>query len=122
MKSKTPFTDIYVTNENQTISYRSKDMVYEELFKDGALISGGWNASGYPLNVLKNCPTYLNPKRYAEPFSFNIEIDGQSVDFSLDLVDFKTHKHTKRYYNSCIDYLCNASWAKHNYLPCIIRR
>ena len=60
MKSKTPFTDIYVTNENQTISYRSKDMVYEELFKDGALISGGWNASGYPLDVLTNCPSRLN--------------------------------------------------------------
>ena len=87
MKSKTPFTDIYVTNENQTISYRSKDMVYEELFKNGALITSGWNASGYPLDVLTNCPSRLNSKRYTEPFSFNLEIDGCRVDYDLRLLD-----------------------------------
>ena len=87
------YFDIYYHNEkNHRFCFRSGEMVYEEVFTDGALLSAGWNASGYPLNVLKNCPTYLNSKRYAEPFSFNIEIDGQSVDFYLDFVDFKTHK------------------------------
>ena len=90
---KNNYFDIYYHNEkNHRFCFRSGEMVYEEVFTDGALLSAGWNASGYPLNVLKNCPTYLNPKRFAEPFAFNIEIDGQSVDFYLDFVDFKTHK------------------------------
>ncbi|MBQ7115172.1 MAG: alpha-galactosidase [Clostridia bacterium] len=87
------YFDIYYHNEkNHRFCYRSGDMVYEEVFEGGALLSAGWNASGYPLNVLKNCPSYLNPKRYAEPFAFNIELDGQSVDFGLEFVDFKTEK------------------------------
>ena len=86
MNSKTaPFSDIYINKEKMTISYRSKDMVYEELFKDGALVSGGWNASGYPLDVLTNCPSRINTKRYAEPFVFNLEIDGCRVDYDLEL-------------------------------------
>ncbi len=90
---KKNFFDIYYRNEKEhRFCYRSGDMVYEEVFSDGALISSGWNVSGYPLNVLKNCPTYLNPKRYAEPFAFNLELDGQSVDFGLEFVDFKTNK------------------------------
>jgi hypothetical protein len=85
---KNNYFDIYYHNEkNHRFCFRSGEMVYEEVFTGGALLGSGWNASGYPLNVLKNCPTHLNPKRYAEPFSFNIEIDGQSVDFSLDFVE-----------------------------------
>lgn len=88
------YFDIYYHNEKKhRFCYRSGEMVYEEAFKNGALLASGWNASGYPLNVLKNCPTYLNPKSYAEPFSFNIEIDGQCIDFSLDFVDFQTEKN-----------------------------
>ena len=88
------YFDIYYHNDkNHRFCFRSGEMVYEEVFAEGALLSAGWNASGYPLNVLKNCTTYLNPKRYAEPFSFNIELDGQSVDFSLEFVDFKTEKN-----------------------------
>ncbi len=88
------FFDIYYQNKNEhRFCYRSGEMVYEEVFEDGALISAGWNASGYPLNVLKNCPTYLNRKNFSEPFSFNIEIDGQSVDYGLEFVDFKTEKN-----------------------------
>lgn len=67
-------------------------MVYEEVFENGCLVSGGYNSSGYPLNVLKNCPTRLNRKSFAEPFAFNIELDGQSVDFDLKFVDFKSEK------------------------------
>ncbi len=90
---KNNYFDIYYHNEkNHRFCFRSGEMVYEEAFEGGALLSSGWNASGYPLNVLKNCPTYLNPKRYAEPFSFNIEVDGQSIDFGLEFVDFKAEK------------------------------
>lgn len=81
-----PFTDVYINEDNKTISYRSKDMVYEELFKDGALIIGGWNASGYPLDVLTNFPSRLNTRRYAEPFAFNLEIDGCRVDYDLQML------------------------------------
>lgn len=88
------FFDIYYHNEKEhRFCYRSGEMVYEEVFSDGALVSCGYNAAGYPLNVLKNCPTYLNRKRYTEPFSFNIEIDGQSVDFGLEFEDFKAEKN-----------------------------
>lgn len=87
------YFDIYYHNEkNHRFCYRSGEMVYEEVFANGALLSSGWNASGYPLNVLKNCPSYLNHKKFAEPFAFNVEIDGQSLDFSLEFVDFKTDK------------------------------
>lgn len=87
MKNNNPFTDIYISGDNKTISYRSKDMVYEELFKDGALITGGWNASGYPLDVLTNCPSRLDVRRFTEPFAFNLEIDGLRVDYDLQLID-----------------------------------
>ena len=91
------YFDIYYHTENgHRFCYRSSNMVYEEVFKDGALLSAGWNASGYPLNVLKNCPTYLNPKRYTEPFSFNIELDGQSVDYALEFVAFNTEKKEEK--------------------------
>ncbi len=90
--NKAPFTDVYINNDSKTISYRSKDMVYEELFKDGALVTGGWNASGYPLDVLTNCPSRINTRRYAEPFAFNLEIDGCRVDYELLLLDISVNE------------------------------
>lgn len=93
MKENKVFFDIYHHCDDAHIfSYRTGEMVYEEVLGDGCLVSGGYNASGYPLNVLRNFPSRLNRKRYAEPFAFNIEIDGQSVDFNLEFVDFKTEK------------------------------
>lgn len=92
MKKDNFFDIYYQQGENPIFCYRSGNMVYEEGFENGALISYGWNASGYPLNVLTNCPTRINRKHYAEPFSFNIEIDGQSVDFGLSFEDFETKK------------------------------
>lgn len=59
---------------------------------NGGFISCGWNAAGYPLNLLAKCSTRLEKNRFAEPFAFNIELDGQSVDFGLEFVDFKTEK------------------------------
>ena len=93
LKDKTTFFDVYYQSGDEAVfSYRSGNMVYEEVFSDGALITGGYNASGYPLNVLRNFPSRINRRRYTEPFSFNLEIDGQSVDFGLELVDFKADK------------------------------
>ncbi len=68
--------------------YRSGMLVYEEKFYNGALLSCGYNASGYPLDVLSNFPTHLDKRYYTEPYSFNVEIDGRSVDYGLVLKDF----------------------------------
>ncbi len=87
------FFDIYVKrNENPTFCYRSGNMVYEEMFYNGALISCGYNAAGYPLDVLSNFPTHLDRRYYTEPFAFNIEADGQSIDYDLSFVDFIVDK------------------------------
>jgi len=88
------FFDISLNkNENnQVICYRSGTLVYEETFYNGALLSSGYNSAGYPLNVLMSFPTRLNKNHYCEPYAFNIEIDGQSIDYDLEFVDFKTIK------------------------------
>ncbi len=77
---------------SSVICYRSKSLVYEEEFTGGALISAGYNGAGYPLNVLSSFPTRTDTRDYTEPFAFNVEIDGQSVDFGLEFVDFKTEE------------------------------
>lgn len=90
---KNNFFDIYYHNQNaHHFCYRSGDMVYEEAFTNGAFVTCGWNSAGYPLNVLCGFPSYINLKRYAEPFAFNIEIDGEGLDFSLEFIDFSINK------------------------------
>ena len=89
MTSKSSFCDVYYNKEKNTFCYRSKDMVYEERFEKGALVPCGWNAAGYPLDVLTSFPSRLDTRRYAEPFAFNLEIDGQSVSYDLDFVSFE---------------------------------
>ena len=92
------FFDVYVKqNENPTFCYRSGNMVYEELLYNGALVSCGYNAAGYPLDVLSNFPTHLDRRYYTEPFSFNIEIDGQSIDYDLSYLDFIVISHRKAF-------------------------
>lgn len=82
----------YKAGEQPTFCYRSGNMVYEEMLCGGALLANGWNGAGYPLDLLACMPTRPDHKRYQEPFAFNIELDGQSVDFQLDFVDFYTEK------------------------------
>lgn len=87
------YSDIFCnTGEFPSFCYRSGKTVYEEVFCNGGLVAAGWNAAGYPLNLLEKCPVRLDKKRFTEPFAFNIEIDGQSVDFGLEFVDFTTEK------------------------------
>ncbi|MBE6748219.1 MAG: alpha-galactosidase [Ruminococcaceae bacterium] len=89
------FFDISLSknDDKQVISYRSGTLVYEETFYNGALLSSGYNSAGYPLNVLMSFPTRLNKNDFCEPFAFNIEIDGQSVDFDLEIENFETIKN-----------------------------
>ncbi len=90
---KNNFFDIYYHNQNaHRFCYRSGDMVYEEAFTNGAFVTCGWNSAGYPLNVLCGFPSYINSKRYAEPFAFNIEIDGEGLDFGLEFIDYSINK------------------------------
>ncbi len=87
------FHDIYFQQgENPVFCYRSGLAVYEETFLNGALVSSGYNAAGYPLNVLTNFPSRLNPVDFQEPASFNVELDGQSIDFNLEFENFETLK------------------------------
>lgn len=86
------FDIFYQPGDSPVFCYRSGKTVYEEMLYNGGLISCGWNAAGYPLNVLTNFPSRIDKRRFAEPFAFNIEIDGQSVDFGLEFVDFITEK------------------------------
>ena len=84
------FGTYYQKGQNPVFCYRSDEAVYEEQFYNGSLISCGWNAAGYPLNVLSGFPNRLEKRRFTEPFAFNIEIDGVSLDFGLEFVDFST--------------------------------
>ena len=80
----------YQPAENPVFSYRNGLAVREESLINGVLVSSGHNAAGYPLNVLSGFPSRLNPRDFAEPSAFNIEIDGQCIDYRLEFVDFET--------------------------------
>ena len=65
------FFDVYYKpGDNPVFSYRSGEMVYEEMLYKGALISCGYNAAGYPLDVLSNFPSRLDRRFYTEPVSY----------------------------------------------------
>jgi len=81
------YINVYTRNTPEPVySYRSGLTVYEERLSDGMLIPGGWNAAGYPLNVLSNLPTFVSDHQY--PSSFHVAIDGESVEYRLELQDF----------------------------------
>lgn len=89
-----PFRNIYhQSGENPVFSFRSGLAVREESFLNGVLVSSGHNAAGYPLDVLSGFPSRLNPRDFAEPSAFNIEIDGQSIDCRLEFVDFSINEN-----------------------------
>ncbi len=91
MNNNRNFCNIYYQpGENPVFCYRSGLAVREETLLSGVLVSSGHNAAGYPLNVLSGFPSRLSTRDFAEPSAFNIEIDGQSVDYRLEFVDFET--------------------------------
>lgn len=93
MKTDHNYFDVYYNaGECPTFCYRSGNMVYEEILLNGVLVSNGWNGAGYPLDLLACMPTRLDHKRYTEPSAFNIDIDGQNVDYDLDFVDFTAER------------------------------
>lgn len=87
------FFDLYFQDGDQPVfCYRSGLMVYEEQFYKGTLLSRGYNAAGYPLNVLSNCPSRLNHMAFDEPFAFNLEVNGVSLDRGLEYVGLDTER------------------------------
>lgn len=89
------FDVFYQAGDNPVFCYRSGLTVYEEVLYNGALVSGGWNTAGYPLNVLSNCATRIKPKDFSEPFAFNLDVNGQCVSYGLKFVDFTAEKSEK---------------------------
>ncbi len=93
---KHEFFDVYYQpGETPVFCYRTGMTVYEEALVNGALVSMGWNGAGYPLNVLTNFPSRIDPHKFAEPYAFNLEIDGASVDYDLKFIDFTSEKTEK---------------------------
>ncbi|MBE6599233.1 MAG: alpha-galactosidase [Ruminococcaceae bacterium] len=82
----------YQPGDEPVFCYRTGLTVYEETFKQGALMASGWNTAGYPLNVLSNCNSRIDTDRFDEPQSFNLVIDGEYCDMGLTFVSFETEK------------------------------
>jgi len=78
----------YQPSANPVFCYRTGLTVYEETLYNGVLCASGWNTAGYPLNVLSNCPTRLDPYGFSEPYSFKLELDGRSAQIGLAFSDF----------------------------------
>ena len=93
MNTTHDYCDVYYQPGQQPVfCYRSGLMVYEETLTDGILVSSGYNAAGYPLNVLSGYPTRLRGNAFPEPAAFNLEADGRSLDYDLRFVDFSTER------------------------------
>lgn len=84
------YIDVFFRRKPEPVyCYRSGLTVYEERLLNGVLVSGGWNAAGYPLNVLSNMASHINNDPFAEPSTFHVELDGECVDFFLEEGDFQ---------------------------------
>ena len=92
MNNKSFFDVYYQPGDRPVFCYRSGLMVYEEVFADGMLVPGGYNGAGYPQNVLTNCPSRLDSGRFAEPYAFDIEVNGAQIGFGLRFIDFTVEK------------------------------
>lgn len=87
------FTDVYYQpGDEAAFCYRSGLAVYEETFGQGMLCPAGWNAAGYPLNVLTKGCSRFDRRAFQDPSAFHVELDGRSVDYDLRLVDFQKEK------------------------------
>ena len=81
------YKDIYLTEDksgNPVICYRTGLTVYEEIFDKGRFVSAGWNISGTPLNVLEGMPFRLEYNNITEPWSFEVEVNGESLNYTWE--------------------------------------
>lgn len=93
----TEFVNVYFRelNAGPVYGYRSGLTVYEERFVNDTLIPGGWNAAGYQLDLLASGNSFVDPTIFpwleiCDPSVFHIDLDGKSVDYMLEVKDFKT--------------------------------
>ena len=84
-KYDTTFRDFYLSPVGApTFCYRTGLTVYEESFAKGQLVSAGWNAAGYPLDLLSQGTSRLNPNLFWEPSAFRLSADGCDLTRTLD--------------------------------------
>ncbi|MBE7024789.1 MAG: alpha-galactosidase [Ruminococcaceae bacterium] len=92
----TDYVNVFCRNLPEPVyGYRSGLTVYEERFLNDTLIAGGWNAAGYPLDVLSSGRTFIDHTLFkwveiCDPSVFHVELDGQCVDYMLEIKDFQT--------------------------------
>lgn len=92
----TDYSNVYCRNLPEPVyGFRSGLTVYEERFLNNTLIAGGWNAAGYPLDVLSRVRTFIDHTIFkwveiCDPSVFHIDLDGQCIDYMLEIKDFKT--------------------------------
>ena len=93
MNLQQKFFDVYYQpGECPVFCYRSGLAVYEEQLRDGVLVSAGYNAAGYPLDVLSGYPSRISPEKFTEPAAFHLDLDGVSLEYGLTFVDFLVEK------------------------------
>lgn len=96
LNQDTAYSNVYCRNLPEPVyGFRSGLTVYEERFLNNTLIAGGWNASGYPLDVLSKVRTFIDHTLFkwvelCDPSVFHVDLDGQCVDYMLEIKDFKT--------------------------------
>ena len=84
------YCDVYYqSGQSPVFCYRTGLCVYEERFSGGVLAPVGWNTAGYPLNVLSNCPTRLDPAAFAAPSAFGAQFGGVSAEYGLRFTGFQ---------------------------------
>ena len=87
------YCDVYYQpGKNPVFCYRTGLAVYEETLYNGVLVASGYNAAGYPLNVLSNYPSRLDVNNFPEASAFHVELNGISLDACLEFVDFTTER------------------------------
>ena len=92
-KKEKDFNQVYLTGGDETVfCYRSGLLVYEEVFKNNMLVTGGFNSAGYPLDVLNGYPSRIDTSSFFEPSVFNVELDGRNIDYDLSYADFKSEE------------------------------
>ena len=86
------YKDIYLNEDKNGLPvfcYRTGMTVYEEIFDNHRLVSAGWNNSGTPLNVLEGMPFRLHFDEFTEPWAFEVEVNGESLNYDWEYVCFE---------------------------------
>ena len=91
------FQDVYVREQDgrRIFCFRAGMTTYEEALADGRYMAVGWNAAGYPQNVLEAMPTNLDERLFAQPQAFDLEANGCCLAFDWTEKDFACAREEK---------------------------